>query len=66
MLALDNMAASNHDLPRDPHAQPPTVTKPLTIADLGWTREEALAIRAKLSSFAEDWDDPSMDVYNPS
>ena len=36
----------------------------LTISDLGWTRDQALAIRGQLASFAEDWDDPAMDVYD--
>ena len=38
--------------------------KPLSIADLGWTQEHAAHVRARLSSFAEDWDDPEMDIYN--
>jgi hypothetical protein len=37
---------------------------PLTIEDLGWTPEEAKQIRAQFGLFAEDWDDPAMDVYN--
>jgi len=36
----------------------------LTIHDLGWTKEMARDVRAQLASFAEDWDDPAMDVYN--
>ncbi len=36
----------------------------LTIRDLGWTREYAKEVRAKLATFAGDWDDPIMDVYN--
>jgi len=36
----------------------------LTLRDLGWSREQAKAVRAKLSSFAVDWDDTRMDVYN--
>jgi hypothetical protein len=36
----------------------------LTIRDLGWTRERAREVRAKLGTFAVDWDDPSMDIYN--
>lgn len=36
----------------------------LTIDDLGWTREQAIAIRAMYGSIAEDWDDPSMDAYD--
>ena len=39
-------------------------TKKLTIHDLGWTRERAREVRAKLATFAVDWDDPTMDVYN--
>jgi hypothetical protein len=42
----------------------PRPTKRLTIHDLGWTRERAREVRAKLAAFAVDWDDPSMDVYN--
>jgi hypothetical protein len=38
--------------------------KRLTIRDLGWTREHAREVRAKLATFAADWDDPSMDIYN--
>lgn len=36
----------------------------LTIDDLGWTTEDAARIRAQLAAFAEDWDDPTMDVYD--
>ena len=36
----------------------------LLIADLGWTREEAVAVRAKLAAFEEDWDVPEMDIYD--
>lgn len=38
--------------------------RPLTARDLGWTRERTKEVRAKLSAFAKDWDDPRMDVYN--
>jgi hypothetical protein len=51
-------------LPRKhPKRVPPTKNK-LTIRDLGWTRERAREVRAKLTTFAVDWDDASMDVYN--
>jgi hypothetical protein len=51
-------------LPRK-HAKRVAPTKnQLTIRDLGWTRERAREVRAKLATFAADWDDPSMDVYN--
>jgi hypothetical protein len=38
--------------------------KRITIADLGWTREQAIAIRGLYGSIAEDWDDPAMDIYD--
>jgi hypothetical protein len=38
----------------------------LTIRDLRWTRERAREVRAKLATFAVDWDDPSMDIDNES
>lgn len=51
-------------LPRK-HAKRVALTKnKLTIHDLGWTRERAREVRAKLATFAADWDDASMDVYN--
>jgi hypothetical protein len=40
--------------------------EPLTIYDLGWTREEAARARAQMASFSADWDDPAMDIYNES
>ena len=47
------------------HAKRVALTKnKLTIRDLGWTRERAREVRAQLATFAVDWDDPSMDVYN--
>lgn len=53
---------------KPPHREKKPDTPPkascLSIRDLGWTREQAKAVRAKLSSFAQDWDDPHMDVYN--
>jgi len=41
------------------------ITK-LTIRDLGWTKEEAMRVRAQLATFAPDWDDPAVDIYNES
>lgn len=34
------------------------------IADLGWTPEHAAQLRWRLRTFADDWDDPEMDVYD--
>lgn len=33
-------------------------------SDLGWSPQQAVAIRQGLSSWAEDWDDPALDAYN--
>lgn len=40
------------------------VKTPLRIDQLGWSRADAADVRARLHSFAEDWDDPEMDVYD--
>jgi uncharacterized protein (DUF433 family) len=34
------------------------------IEDLGWSAAEAAETRERLQAFAEDWDDPAMDVYD--
>jgi hypothetical protein len=36
----------------------------LLVADLGWSREEAAAVRGQLAAFEEDWDAPGMDAYD--
>jgi hypothetical protein len=41
-----------------------SLRRELTIKDLVWTREEAMQVRAQLATFAPDWDDPAMDIYN--
>ena len=51
-------------VPRKQAKRLPRADKKLTIRDLGWTREHAREVRAKLATFAADWDDPSMDIYN--
>jgi len=43
---------------------PVSTTRLLTRYDLGWTREFAGKIRSALDTFAPDWDDPTMDVYD--
>ena len=51
-------------VPRKQAKRVPRAGKKLTIRDLGWTREHASEVRAKLATFAMDWDDPSMDIYD--
>lgn len=34
------------------------------VSELGWTTEQAAATRHKLAAWAEDWNDPAMDVYD--
>jgi hypothetical protein len=38
--------------------------KKLTIRNLGWTKEEAMKVRGQMATFAADWDDPAMDIYD--
>lgn len=41
------------------------VAKPLpSVAELGWTPEEAAETRARLRLFEEDWDAAGMDAYD--
>jgi hypothetical protein len=40
------------------------VKTPRRIEDLGWSRSDAADVRARLQSFADDWDDPDMNVYD--
>lgn len=36
----------------------------ISLAELGISKEAAAKQRAALATFAEDWDDPALDVYN--
>lgn len=38
--------------------------KGLTLEEAGLTHEQALQSRMLFAAIAEDWDDPSMDVYD--
>jgi len=51
-------------MPRKQAKRVPLTKNKLTSRDLGWTRERATEVRAKLATFAVDWDDPSVDIYN--
>ena len=42
----------------------PRKKKRPTVQSLGWTKEEALETYYKFRAFAEDWDDPAMEVYD--
>ena len=37
---------------------------PRLIQELGWTREQATAIRYRLAAFREDWEAPGMEIYD--
>jgi hypothetical protein len=41
-----------------------TPARGIPIAKLGWTREMALEARRRVASLLDDWEDPSMDVYD--
>lgn len=60
-----------HDLPNPEDPSTDEAPRQLTSADtllrieqLGWSRTDAAEIRARLQSFADDWDDPEMDLYD--
>jgi hypothetical protein len=38
--------------------------KQIDLRERGISREQAADLRARLSTFAEDWNDPAMDVYD--
>jgi hypothetical protein len=37
---------------------------PIDLADLGISSAAAAELRARLASFAEEWDSPDMDIYD--
>ena len=37
---------------------------PIDLRAIGIDEAQAASLRARLSTFAEDWDDPEMDIYN--
>ena len=39
-------------------------SKSYLIKELGWTQEKALATRYAFQAFQEDWEDPSMEIYD--
>jgi len=48
---------------KPPHGEErPSKGRP--ISDIGMTPEEAKELRARLASFAREWDDPRMAVYD--
>ena len=38
--------------------------KQIDLREHGISREQAADLRARLSTFAEDWNDPEMDIYD--
>ena len=56
---------STASLPITTHSeQTNTATEGVPVEEFGWTRSDALRLRAELSSWAELWDDEDLDVYN--
>jgi hypothetical protein len=53
--------ASTSAKPTHPSAGHP---KGRSISELGMTHTEARELRARLASFAREWEDPRMDVYD--
>jgi hypothetical protein len=40
------------------------VRRAVDLRDRGFTEEEIIDLRSRLSAFAEDWERPEMDVYD--
>lgn len=66
MRAFDRHERREDDEPTSDEVTTPlsSLKTPLRIEQLGWTRADAADVRARLQSFADDWDDPEMDVYD--
>jgi hypothetical protein len=56
IVMASTAAKTPHGQDRTPHGRP--------ISEVGMTAEEARELRARLASFAREWDDPRMDVYD--
>ena len=46
------------------HPEPKARPRGIPIEKLGWAREMALEARQRVASLLDDWEDPSMDVYD--
>lgn len=46
------------------HPEPKGRPRGIPTEKLGWTREMALEARQRVASLLDDWEDPSMDVYD--
>lgn len=44
--------------------EPKGLSRGIPIDRLGWTREMAVEARQRVASLLDDWEDPSMDVYD--
>ncbi len=62
--ALEEAARVLVSLQRVTHPADQPQLAPLRVADLAWTQEQAADTRARLASFAEDWDAPGMEGYD--
>ena len=62
-MATDSLASSEKTT-RKRTIKAAKPKKVLTLAEIGWTKKKAVEVRAQFASFAEDWDDPSMEIYD--
>lgn len=56
-------------VPRDVHEDTPVIVTflapaPIDLRSYGIDESQAADLRARLATFAEDWDSPEMDVYD--
>jgi len=64
MFQTPMSAARAHPVSNGKHPHERSRPRGIPIEELGWTKEMALEARRRLASFVDDWEDPSMDVYD--
>ncbi|MCI4323660.1 MAG: hypothetical protein L3K03_06545 [Thermoplasmata archaeon] len=57
-------AAKGHPVAPLKHVEGRERAHGIPIKELGWSKAQVEEARRRLASIAEDWDDPSMDVYD--
>jgi hypothetical protein len=57
-------AAKGHSVAHEKHTGARDRPHGIPIKALGWTKAQVDEARRRLASISDDWDDPSMDVYD--
>lgn len=57
-------AAKGHSAAHEKYTEARGRPHGVPVKDLGWTKAQVEEARRRLASISDDWDDPSMDVYD--